>query len=65
MRIDGVACDYCFMGEGVESKILPILVHKFYRDRWVTAHVVKRKGPDEHAVDTVADDLEAAGVTHF
>ena len=44
-----VACDYAFMGEKVEDdamsqNCLPILVHKFFKDWWVTGHVVRRKG---------------------
>ena len=40
LGVQGVACDYCFMGDAVESdkatdKCLPILVHKFYGGRWV------------------------------
>ena len=65
-----VACDYCFMGEMVEdeklsSKCLPIIVHKFYQDRWVTAHVVRAKGADEQAVKAGAEDLEQSGLQRF
>ena len=47
-----VATDYAFMGEKVEDdrmsdRCLPILVSKFYNDRWVTSHVVEHKGADE------------------
>ena len=47
-----VATDYAFMREKVEDdsmsdKCLPILVHKSYKDRWVTIHVVEHKGADE------------------
>ena len=65
-----VACDYAFMGEKVEdeklsSKCLPILVHKFYKDRWVTSHVVPKKGEDSYAVKQAARDLEQSGLQNF
>ena len=70
---DGVAsvyCDYCFMGEKVEDdklsdKCLPILVHKFTQDRWVTSHVVPRKGADSWAVKVSAADIQLSGLQHF
>ena len=70
LKIDCVACDYCFMGELVEDermsdKCLPILVHKFFPDRWVTSHVVRKKGVDDWAVKVAAQDLEASGSPHF
>ena len=54
-----VATDYAFMGEEVEDdrmsdRCLPILVHKFYKDRWVTSHVVEHKGADEWATKVAA-----------
>ena len=65
-----VSCDYCFMGEKVEDeklsdKCLPILVHKFHQDRWVTSHVVPRKGADEWAVTVASADLEQSGLSKF
>ena len=58
------------MGELVEDehmsdKCLPILVHKFFPDRWVTAHVVRKKGVDDWAVKIAAQALEASGSPHF
>ena len=52
-------------GEKISSKCLPILVHKFYSDRWVTSHVVPRKGIDEWAMKASAFDLEASGLQEF
>ncbi|CAK0871008.1 unnamed protein product [Prorocentrum cordatum] len=68
--VQGVACDYCFMGDAVESdkatdKCLPILVHKFYGDRWVSARVVPRKGPETYAVKATVDDVMQAGFAKF
>ncbi len=62
-----VACDYAFMGEKVEDeqlsdKCLPILVHKFGPDRWLSSHVVKKKGPDPWAVAIAAHDLALSGL---
>ncbi|CAK0797196.1 unnamed protein product [Prorocentrum cordatum] len=62
LGVQGVACDYCFMGDAVESdkatdKCLPILVHNFYGDRWVSARVVPRKGPETYAVKATVDDV--------
>ena len=53
--VKGVACGYCFMGDAVEGGVmnercLPVLVHKFHGDRWVTGRVVPRTGPEEHTV---------------
>eukprot|EP00959_Pyramimonas_sp_CCMP1952_P425675 8916420-Pyramimonas_sp.AAC.1 len=63
LGVQGVACDYCFMGDAVESdkatdKCLPILVHNFYGDRWVSARVVPRKGPETYAVKATVDDSD-------
>ena len=61
-----VSCDYWFMGEKVEDECLstmclPVLVHKF-SDRWVTSHVVPKKGADPWAVKIAAHDLEQFGM---
>ena len=64
--VDIVACDYAFLsagptaaeaGDEASEQGLPALVHKLYGDRWVTAHVVPRKGPDPWAVRVAASDL--------
>ena len=65
-----IACDCCFMGEKVEEaklseKCMPIIVHKNLMDRWVTSHVVSRKGADAWAVKISAFDLEQAGFAKF
>ena len=70
LGVQGVACDYCFMGDTIESdkatdKCLPILVHKFYGDRWVSARVVPHKGPETYAVKATVDDLMQAGFAKF
>ena len=44
---------------------LPIIVHKFPGDHWVTAHPVRRKGADTWAIDTCARDLFEWGVVDF
>eukprot|EP00959_Pyramimonas_sp_CCMP1952_P384848 8065815-Pyramimonas_sp.AAC.1 len=58
------------MGESVEEermcdRYLLINVHKFSQDRWLTSHVVRRKGVDELAVKVTARDLEQSGLQHF
>ena len=68
--VKGVACDCCFMGDAVavdamNERCLLVLVHKFYGDRWVTARVVPRKGPEEYAVKAIAEDLQQSGVCRF
>ena len=69
-----MACDYAFLsagptaaeaGDEASEQGLPVLVHKLYGDRWVTAHVVPRKGPDPWAVRVAASDLEASGLSSF
>ena len=51
--------------EKLSDKCLPILVHKFHADRWVTSHVVPRKGADPWAVTVAAADLEQSGLSKF
>ena len=65
-----VATDYAFMGEKVEDdrmsdRCLPILVHKFYKDRWVTSHVVEHKGADEWVTKVAAQDILLSGLKDF
>ena len=66
-QVPTIACDYCFMGEKVEDdklsdKCLPIIVHKNVSDRWVTSHVVPKKGANAWAVKISAFDLERSGL---
>ena len=65
-----VVTDCAFMGEKVEDdrmsdRCLPILVHKFYKDRWVTSHVVEHKGADEWATKVAAQDILLSGLKDF
>ena len=65
-----VATDHAFMGEKVEDdrmsdRCLPILVHKFCKDRWVTSHVVEHKGADEWATKVAAQDILLSGLKDF
>ena len=58
------------MGEKVEDdrmsdRCLPILVHKSYKDRWVTSHVVEHKGADEWATKVAAQDILLSGLKDF
>ena len=58
------------MGEKVEDdrmsdKCLPILVHKFYKERWVTSHVVAHKGADEWAAMVATHDILLSGFNEF
>ena len=51
-----LACDYAFMGkrtevEKADATTVPILVHRCSVDRWITAHPVKAKGPEQFAVE--------------
>ena len=71
--VDTVACDYVMSagrgatesGEEASGQGLPVSVHKFYGDCWVTAHVVPRRGPDPSAVRVVVAGLEASGLGNF
>ena len=70
VKVSYVACDYAFMGEKeqddqMSNKCLRVLVHKFYRDRWVTSHVVPRKGADQWASKMVSHDLKLSGLQSF
>ena len=65
-----VAADYAFMGEKVEDdrmsdKCLPILVHKFYKDRWVMSHVGEHRGADEWAAKVATHDILFSGLQEF
>ena len=68
--VKGVACDYCVMGDAVEGdakneRCLPVLVLKFYGDRWVKARVVSRTDSGEFAVKDTAEDLQQSGMCRF
>ena len=50
-----VSTDYCFMGkrsdiDTADEHTIPICVHRCSMDRWITAHPVRRKGPEEWIV---------------
>ena len=65
-----VHCDYCFMGEKNDVEegdggTLPIIVHKFPGDHWLTSHPIRRKGFDAWAVETCGRDLFEWGVVDF
>ena len=49
----------------MSDRCLPILVHKFYKDRWVTSHVVEHKGADEWATKVAAQDILLSGLKDF
>jgi len=58
------------MGEKVEddlmsAKCLPIIVHKFAKDRWLTSHVVQKKGVNDWAVNIAAHDIKLSGLQKF
>ena len=68
--VPSVSCDYCYMGEKMETEIMdqttiPIIVHRFKRDRWITSHPVPRKVRDPWTVKMVSADLEQGGVNEF
>ena len=65
-----VVRDCCIMVDSVEGdamieRCLPALGHQLYGDRWVTARVVPRKGPEEYAVKATAEDLGQSGMGRF
>ena len=65
-----VSCDYCFMGEANEAEaatrnIIPIMVHRNHKDRWITSHPVRRKGRDPWLIGRVTEDFEQAGYAAF
>ena len=49
----------------MSNKCLLVLVHKFYRDRWVTSHVVPRKGADQWASKMASHYLKLTGLQIF
>ena len=49
----------------MSDRCLPILVHKFYKDRWVTSHVAEHKGADEWATKVAAQDILLSGLKDF
>ena len=68
--VKGVACGCCFMGDAVEGGVmnercLPVLVHKFQVDRWVTGRVVPRTGPEEYTVKATAEDQQQRSMCRF
>ena len=49
----------------MSDKCLLILVHKFYKDRWVTSHVFEHKGADELAAMVAKHDILLSGLKEF
>ena len=69
-RIAYAAAANAFMREKVEDdsmsdKCLPILVHKSYKDSWVTNHVVEHKGADEWPAKVATHDFLLSGLKEF
>ena len=46
----------------MNERCLLVLVQKFYGDRWETARIVPRKGPEEYAVKATAEDLQQSAM---
>ena len=59
-----ISIDYAFMGTGQEDdegNQNPILVMKDDTTRTMSAHMMPRKGPDEHAVKRMQQDIKNLG----
>ena len=60
-RLPHVLMDYFFMGQD-DNKVLPMLGLKERQCKMKFAHMVEEKGPHEHAIEQVCEDIHSMGI---
>ena len=48
-----------------ENKVLPMLGMKEGQSKMKFAHQVEEKGPNEHAIQAIVEDIESLGIKRF